>query len=88
MTILDLDDAKRHLSRLVDRVVRGETIVIAKAGKPVVRMTSADAPGTPRRTGFLAGEPRIPKDFDRMGQAEVEELFGVKEWGRGSAHGC
>ena len=37
--------------------------MIAKAGKPLVRVTGLDAPAEPRRLGFLSGEIDVPKDF-------------------------
>jgi antitoxin (DNA-binding transcriptional repressor) of toxin-antitoxin stability system len=71
-------EAKTHLSRLVERAGRGEPFVIAKAGKPLVKVTALDAPsaGQTCRLGFLAGEILVPKDFDRMGEKEIEQLFG------------
>ncbi|MBV8799021.1 MAG: type II toxin-antitoxin system prevent-host-death family antitoxin, partial [Alphaproteobacteria bacterium] len=51
--------------------------VIAKAGKPLVKVTSVNSPTTAqvRRLGFLCGEIEVPEDFDRMGEAEIERLF-------------
>ncbi|ODT86311.1 MAG: prevent-host-death protein [Sphingobium sp. SCN 64-10] len=68
METVNIHDAKTHLSRLVDRAARGETVVIAKAGKPVAKLVPLDAPAARerRRTGFLMGEFRIPDDFDRI----------------------
>ncbi len=77
MVTVNIHEAKTHLSRLIERAAKGEPVVIAKAGKPLVRMTAIEAPGAPRRLGFMAGEIAVPDDFDRMGQAEVEALFGT-----------
>jgi prevent-host-death family protein len=68
MDPINIHDAKTHLSRLVDRAARGESVVIAKAGKPVAKLVPLDAPASRerRRTGFLMGEFRIPEDFDAM----------------------
>jgi hypothetical protein len=55
--------------------------VIAKAGKPLVKVAALDAPRAPRRPGFLAGEIAVPKDFDRMGAAEIAALFGFRKAG-------
>lgn len=77
MTIVNIHEAKTHLSRLVDQAASGESFVIAKAGKPLVRVTAIDAPTAPRRIGFLIGEIDVPKDFDRMGEAEISVMFGV-----------
>jgi prevent-host-death family protein len=76
MTTVNIHEAKTQLSRLVDRAARGESFVIAKAGKPLVKVTALDAPAVPRRVGFLKGEISVPEDFDRMGEAEITALFG------------
>ncbi len=76
MTTVNIHEAKTHLSRLVDQAARGESFVIAKAGKPMVQVIALDAPTKPQRLGFLAGEILVPKDFDSMGQDEIEMLFG------------
>jgi prevent-host-death family protein len=77
MVTVNIHEAKTQLSRLVDRAVKGETFVIAKAGKPLVKVAALDAPASPQRLGFLAGEIAVPKDFDRMGEAEIAALFGI-----------
>jgi prevent-host-death family protein len=77
MQTVNIHEAKTHLSKLVDRAAGGETIVIAKAGKPLVRVTALDAPTEPRRLGFLAGEIAVPEDFDTMGADEISALFGT-----------
>ena len=76
MVTVNIHEAKTQLSKLVDRAVKGETFVIAKAGKPLVKVAALDAPAPQRRLGFLAGEIAVPQDFDRMGEAEVAALFG------------
>jgi antitoxin (DNA-binding transcriptional repressor) of toxin-antitoxin stability system len=58
-----------------DSVERGETIVIAKAGKPIVKVSAVEAPAEPKRLGFLKGEIEVPDDFDRMGETEIAALF-------------
>lgn len=79
MDAINIHEAKTHLSRLVEQAANGEPFLIAKAGKPMVKVTALDAPSGPavRRLGFLNGEIQVPDDFDRMGQAEIEQLFGV-----------
>jgi len=83
MRIVNIHEAKTHLSRLVDRVVKGEPFVIAKAGKPMVKVVPLDAPAEDevRRIGFMEGLIKVPDDFDRMGAEEVERLFGGDECG-------
>ena len=78
MNTVNIHEAKTHLSRLVEQAARGESFVIAKAGKPMVRVTALDTSviAPVRRLGFLAGEIAVPEDFDRMGSVEIEEQFG------------
>lgn len=77
MTTVDIHEAKTHLSKLIDRAVRGEPFMIAKAGRPLVKVTALGAPSAPRRLGFLVGEIAVPDDFDRMGEKAIAALFGV-----------
>ena len=77
MRTVNIHQAKTHLSRLVDQAANGEPFVIAKAGKPLVKVTALVAPATPKRLGFLRGEISVPEDFDRMGEAEIAALFGT-----------
>ena len=78
MRIVNIHEAKTHLSRLVEQAVKGEPFVIAKAGKPLVKVTAVDTPsgGQVKRLGFMAGQIAVPDDFDRMGSAEIARLFG------------
>jgi prevent-host-death family protein len=75
---VNIHEAKTHLSRLVEQAAKGEPFVIAKAGKPLVKVTALEAPsaGQIRRLGFMAGQITVPDDFDRMGSAEIARLFG------------
>ncbi len=79
MTTVNIHEAKTQLSRLVDRAAKGESFVIAKAGKPLVKVSAVDAPARPKRTGFLKGEIAVPDDFDRMGDQDIAALFGIGE---------
>ena len=78
MLTVNIHQAKTHLSRLIEAAVRGEPFVIAKAGKPLVKVTAIEPPAaTPvRRRGFMAGQITVPADFDRLGEDEIEGLFG------------
>jgi prevent-host-death family protein len=78
MLTVNIHQAKTHLSRLVDRAAGGEPFIIAKAGKPLVKVVALHAPEARevRRLGFLTGEIAVPDDFDRIGEAEIERLFG------------
>jgi prevent-host-death family protein len=80
MDTVNIHEAKTHLSRLIERAVKGESFIIAKAGKPLVKVTPLDSPesGKKRRMGFMAGQIKTPRDFDRMGATEIERLFEGK----------
>ncbi|HLX07965.1 MAG TPA: type II toxin-antitoxin system prevent-host-death family antitoxin [Thermoanaerobaculia bacterium] len=77
MVIVNIHEAKTQLSKLVDQAVKGEPFVIAKAGKPLVKVAALDAPMVEQRLGFLAGEIAVPEHFDQMGEAEIAALFGT-----------
>ncbi len=78
MRTVNIHEAKTHLSRLVEQAARGEAFIIAKAGKPLVKVVPLDAvpEREPQRLGFLAGQVEVPADFDRMGAGVIEVLFG------------
>ena len=80
MQTVNIHEAKTQLSKLVDQASKGEPFIIAKAGKPLVKVTSLNAPigAQIRRLGFLVGEITVSSDFDRMGEAEIAQLFGGK----------
>ncbi|MBZ0330034.1 type II toxin-antitoxin system prevent-host-death family antitoxin [Halomonas sp. ANAO-440] len=77
MDIVNIHEAKTHLSRLLARAAQGETVVIAKAGHPIAKLTPMDAPasGQSQRLGFLKGAFEIPEDFDTMGGDTVADEF-------------
>ena len=80
MKTVNIHEAKTHLSRLVDGAAKGEPFVIAKAGKPLVKVIALEAGPAAKagRLGFLEGQVKVPDDFDWMGQAQIERLFGPK----------
>ena len=80
MKTINIHEAKTQLSRLVDEAAKGEPFIIAKAGKPLVKVTSLNAPepAQMKRRGFMKGIS-IPKDFDTMFQDEIEKLFYGEE---------
>jgi prevent-host-death family protein len=74
--IVNVHDAKTHLSRLLAEVEAGEEIVIARAGTPVARFVAVEPAARPRRTlGPLAGQFTMPDDFDHFAQDEIAALF-------------
>jgi prevent-host-death family protein len=77
MLTVNIHEAKTQLSKLVDQAANGEAFIIAKAGKPMVKvipLEPAEA-GTASRLGFMAGEFSVPDDFDQMGSGEIASLF-------------
>ncbi|MBY5967449.1 type II toxin-antitoxin system prevent-host-death family antitoxin [Halomonas denitrificans] len=79
MRSFDIHEASTQLVQLVARAQQGEGFVIAKAGKPMVRVTAIDSPGPgqQRRLGFLEGQFSVPEDFDRMAEREIADMFGA-----------
>lgn len=77
MLTVSIHDAKNHLSRLIEQAARGEAFIIAKAGKPMVKVIPLARPevSATRRLGFMRGELSVPDDFDQMGEGEIEKLF-------------
>ncbi|WP_404711438.1 type II toxin-antitoxin system Phd/YefM family antitoxin [Sphingomonas sp. MMS24-J13] len=77
METVNIHDAKTHLSRLVERAARGEAFVIAKAGRPMVKVMPLDAPEPHqrRRLGFLKDRITVPDDFDTMGDETIAASF-------------
>jgi prevent-host-death family protein len=80
METFNIHYAKTHLSRLVEKAAKGEPFIIAKAGKPLVKVVSMEAPAprAARRIGFMKGQIQVPDDFDRMGEDEIAALFEGK----------
>jgi prevent-host-death family protein len=78
MKTVNIHEAKTQLSKLVEAASSGEPFIIAKAGKPLVKVMPLGAPtgGKVRRLGFMAGQISVPDDFDRMGSEEIQRIFG------------
>jgi prevent-host-death family protein len=74
---VNMHEAKTQLSKLVDKASKGEPFIIAKAGKPLVKVIPVDAPVPKKvqRLGFMSGQLAIPDDFDAMGSAEIAKIF-------------
>ena len=77
MRTFNIHEAKTHLSRLVDEAVAGDSFIIAKAGKPMVKVICLDAaPAKPMsRLGFMKGRIHIPVDIKTPYAKEIEEMF-------------
>ena len=81
MQTYNIHDAKTQLSKLVEMAAKGESFVIAKAGKPMVKVIALDTPESSqmKRFGFMAGQIKVPDDFNTMGAGEIQNLFGGEE---------
>ena len=77
-TTINIHEAKTHLSRLVDQAAQGQEFVIAKAGKPMVRLVPLHPPGQERALGFMAGRAVMQADVKRDFEAEVAAMFGLR----------
>ena len=77
MDTYNIHEAKTHLSRLVEMAAKGEVFVIAKAGKPLVKVVPINEPPArpTQRIGFLKGVFVIPDDFKAFGREEIEAMF-------------
>lgn len=74
MKTVNMHEAKTNLSKLVESAAKGEAFIIARAGKPLVKVTMLEG-DQPRRMGFLAGQYSIPDDFDTIGADQIRDLF-------------
>jgi prevent-host-death family protein len=81
MITINIHEAKTQLSKLVDQAAKGESFIIAKAGKPMVKVVALSGieKSTAGRLGFMAGEIEMPDDFDQMGAQEIEALFAGRK---------
>lgn len=77
MQTVNIHEAKTHLSQLIEQAAKGESFIIAKAGKPMVKVIPLDAPigSEVQRLGFMAGRIKVPADFDHIGSKEIEQIF-------------
>jgi prevent-host-death family protein len=72
---VNMHEAKTHLSRLVDQAVQGEEIIIAKAGKPLVKLAPVEQSREARRPGSMRGRIRLAPDFDAVLPEDVLREF-------------
>lgn len=81
MATVNIHEEEVQFSGLVDRAAKGETVIIARAGKPVAKIVPLPqvAVGPSKsRLGFLDGQISVPDDFDRMMEEEIDEMFNGK----------
>lgn len=77
MEIANIHEAKSQLSKLVERAMDGEEVIIAKAGTPMVRLVPIRSDATPRQGGQWQGRVRIAEDFDTLPD-DIAFAFGMK----------
>ena len=76
MPTVNVFEAKTNLSKLIDKAVKGESFIIAKAGKPLVTVVAISPPHTTKpRIGFMKGRISVPDNFDDLGREEISGLF-------------
>jgi len=76
MLQFNIHEAKTRLSSLIDGAAKGRPFIIAKAGKPMVKVVPVSYEETPKqRIGFMKGQFSVPADFDSIGKKEIEALF-------------
>jgi prevent-host-death family protein len=80
MQTVNIHEAKTHLSRLVDQAAKGKVFIIAKAGKPMVKVSplSEGELKEADKLGFMSGEILVPDDFDSLAASEMIRLFEGK----------
>ena len=77
MRTYNMHEAKTCFSRLVREAAAGDPFIIARSGKPLVKVVPVEAP-TPdavKRTGFMHGQVLVPDDFDTMGAETIRASF-------------
>lgn len=77
--IINIHEAKTHLSRIVEDVAAGEEVIIAKAGRPVARLVSLEQTGPRKRLGLLKGAFTVPADFDLPLPADTLDGFASRD---------
>ncbi len=75
MRTVNIHEAKTHLSRLAEEVAAGEEIIVAKAGKPIIKLVPIVTKPKKRKIGALKGKLRIAKDFDAPLPDEFLDAF-------------
>ena len=78
MVIRNISEAKAELSALIEAVLSGDEVIIAKAGKPVVRLVAFRGRTSPRVPGAMEGEIWTAPDFDTLPD-DLAEAFGMRE---------
>jgi prevent-host-death family protein len=78
MLVRNISEAKAELSALVEAVLNGSEVIIAKAGKPVARLVAYHGAARPRTPGSMKGEIWLAPDFDTLPD-DMAEAFGITD---------
>jgi prevent-host-death family protein len=70
----NIHEAKTNLSRLIEKALEGEPFIIAKAGRPMVKVMPY-VEKAPSRFGFLKGQFEVPDDIDTPFKEDIEKMF-------------
>ena len=73
---INVYEAKTNLSKLIDRALAGEDVVIARAGKPIARLVPASTRTKPRTPGAWRGQGWIAEDFDETSEELIAAFHG------------
>ena len=75
---VNIHEAKTHLSRLVEQAAQGKEFVIAKAGKPMVRVVPVQSPPSVRELGFLIGQGVVTAPLKESFSTDIDAMFGLR----------
>lgn len=79
MRIVNIHHAKTHLSKIIDDVAAGQEVIIAKAGKPMARLSPLNGAPTRKKLGLLKGRLEVPDDFNApLDDEELARFFGTE----------
>jgi prevent-host-death family protein len=78
MQVVNIYEAKTHLSRLIEQALHGEEVIIGKAGKPIIRLVPYDDECQDRKPGYWQGKVKMADDFDDL-PAHILQAFNGEE---------
>jgi prevent-host-death family protein len=79
MKIANIHEAKTQLSKLIEAALKGEEVVISKAGKPVVKIIPYQPNLKPRKPGYWRGKVKMADDFDTLPDSLINSFIGESE---------
>ena len=79
MTIVNIHEAKTHFSKLLEKVLAGEEVIIGKAGKPIAKLARYQQSDEPRKPGMWKGQVQMADDFDELPEDIMAAFRGERE---------